>query len=255
IKAALVQMGQRVRVYTPYGELLPGMAYLVRRLLENTANQSFLRAGFVEHVPEEQLLMNPQHASSQWSVVSGQNAIGQQTDGVAGATAGTHLRNGHGQIATGFKNEPVTDFSREANQQKMREALQGVVRQFGATFPLVIGGQKVTTAKTMASVNPSHRKQVVGHTALAEPVHAEQAVSAAAKAFEAWRDAPPETRAACLSAAARLMRQRRFELAAWEVYECGKQCARPMPTSPRRSISANTTRWRCFVWRNHSAAI
>ena len=52
-------LGQRVRVYTPYGQLLPGMAYLVRRLLENTANESFLRASFTEHVPEEQLLMNP----------------------------------------------------------------------------------------------------------------------------------------------------------------------------------------------------
>src|SRR5205807_2642319 len=56
---ALVSLGQRVRVYTPYGELLPGMAYLVRRLLENTSNESFLRASFTEHVPEVQLLMNP----------------------------------------------------------------------------------------------------------------------------------------------------------------------------------------------------
>src|SRR5262249_18434748 len=55
IKDAMVSMGQRVRVYTPYGQLLPGMAYLVRRLLENSANESFLRASFVEHVPEEQL--------------------------------------------------------------------------------------------------------------------------------------------------------------------------------------------------------
>jgi RHH-type proline utilization regulon transcriptional repressor/proline dehydrogenase/delta 1-pyrroline-5-carboxylate dehydrogenase len=59
IKDVLVTMGQRVRVYTPYGELLPGMAYLVRRLLENTANESFLRAGFTEHVPVEVLLRNP----------------------------------------------------------------------------------------------------------------------------------------------------------------------------------------------------
>ncbi len=51
IKAALVDMNQRVRVYAPVGELLPGMAYLVRRLLENTSNESFLRAGFVEHAP------------------------------------------------------------------------------------------------------------------------------------------------------------------------------------------------------------
>ncbi len=59
IKDTLVSLGQRVRVYTPYGQLLPGMAYLVRRLLENTANESFLRASFTEHVPETQLLRNP----------------------------------------------------------------------------------------------------------------------------------------------------------------------------------------------------
>jgi len=58
-KDALAEMGYRIRVYTPYGELLPGMAYLVRRLLENTANDSFLRASSAEHVPEEKLLMNP----------------------------------------------------------------------------------------------------------------------------------------------------------------------------------------------------
>ena len=59
VKAVLAGMGQRVRVYTPYGELLPGMAYLVRRLLENTANESFLRAGFTEGVSPEKLLRNP----------------------------------------------------------------------------------------------------------------------------------------------------------------------------------------------------
>jgi RHH-type proline utilization regulon transcriptional repressor/proline dehydrogenase/delta 1-pyrroline-5-carboxylate dehydrogenase len=59
IKDVLVGLRQRVRVYTPYGELLPGMAYLVRRLLENTANESFLRASFSENVPPEKLLRNP----------------------------------------------------------------------------------------------------------------------------------------------------------------------------------------------------
>jgi RHH-type proline utilization regulon transcriptional repressor/proline dehydrogenase/delta 1-pyrroline-5-carboxylate dehydrogenase len=60
IKETLVALGQSVRVYTPYGQLLPGMAYLVRRLLENTANESFLRASFTDRVPEEQLLRKPQ---------------------------------------------------------------------------------------------------------------------------------------------------------------------------------------------------
>src|SRR5207245_10977469 len=46
IKRALVEMGYRVREYCPIGELLPGMAYLVRRLLQNTSNESFLPGKF-----------------------------------------------------------------------------------------------------------------------------------------------------------------------------------------------------------------
>src|SRR5262249_59150893 len=56
LKTALVQMRQRLRVYSPMGELVPGVAYLVRRLLENTANESFLRQGFLEGIDESVLL-------------------------------------------------------------------------------------------------------------------------------------------------------------------------------------------------------
>src|SRR5438874_13090255 len=80
IKDALVSMGRRVRVYTPYGQLLPGMAYLVRRLLENTANDSFLRASFTEHVPEEQLLMNPLEKAER----NGSNGCGKVSDAGCG---------------------------------------------------------------------------------------------------------------------------------------------------------------------------
>src|SRR5438874_12565554 len=59
IKRALVEMGYRVREYSPVGELLPGMSYLVRRLLENTSNEGFLRAKFSKHVSAGQLLRDP----------------------------------------------------------------------------------------------------------------------------------------------------------------------------------------------------
>ncbi|MBI1291677.1 hypothetical protein GC173_10605 [bacterium] len=59
IKDALRAMGYPVRIYTPCGELLPGMAYLVRRILENTSNESFLRQRFAEGVSEEKLLSDP----------------------------------------------------------------------------------------------------------------------------------------------------------------------------------------------------
>lgn len=58
-KRALVDMGYRVRVYMPYGELIPGMAYLVRRLLENTSNDSFLRTASHDQINEEALLAAP----------------------------------------------------------------------------------------------------------------------------------------------------------------------------------------------------
>lgn len=55
---ALVQKGYRVRMYCPYGDLLPGMSYLIRRLLENTANSSFIRQSS-ENRPVEELLSPP----------------------------------------------------------------------------------------------------------------------------------------------------------------------------------------------------
>jgi len=59
VRKALVKVTKRVRLYCPYGELLPGIAYLVRRLLENTANESFLRQSFAENMDTEKLLEDP----------------------------------------------------------------------------------------------------------------------------------------------------------------------------------------------------
>lgn len=212
-KAALVRLGRRVRVYTPYGQLLPGMAYLVRRLLENTANQSFLRAASVEHVSEDQLLEDPHRPDEP----------PQGADMIATATP---LRRPDQQSPSGvppFRNCPVADFSREENRQAMREALRKVAGLMGRYYPLVIDGQRLRTPRSIDSLNPAHRLQVVGTTACADPEHAEKALATAVKAFPKWRDTPPEQRAAYLFRAAEIMRDRRWELAAWEVYECGKQ--------------------------------
>ena len=59
IKRALVKMGYRVRDYCPIGEVLPGMSYLVRRLLENTSNEGFLKNTFHDHASEGALLRDP----------------------------------------------------------------------------------------------------------------------------------------------------------------------------------------------------
>jgi RHH-type proline utilization regulon transcriptional repressor/proline dehydrogenase/delta 1-pyrroline-5-carboxylate dehydrogenase len=209
VKAALVAMGHRVRVYTPFGQLLPGMAYLVRRLLENTSNESFLRAGFHENAPEEQLLMNP------LETLRRRRATAQSK------SAGTN-GNGHAQPAP-FRNEPLADFSREENRAAMQGALRSITGQLGSTFPIVIAGQKSESGKWIDSHNPANRKQLVGRAAAATVEQARAAVEAAKQAFPAWRDTPAQERARLLFRAADVLRRRRWELAAWEVYETAKQ--------------------------------
>lgn len=213
IKDVFASLGRRVRVYTPYGQLLPGMAYLVRRLLENTANESFLRASFTEHVPEEQLLMNPLQRGKRAPAGNGHN--GRAHDGAPSRPPAT-------PAVPAFKQEALTDFSQAAAREAMRSALEEVRKQLGWNCYPVIDGREVRTAETLESVDPSHQKQVVGRYGRATAEQARQAVESAARAFPAWRDTEPAERAEKLFAAARVMRRRRFELAAWEVYECGK---------------------------------
>ena len=59
MQAAVRRSGLRLRVYAPVGELVPGMAYLVRRLLENTSNESFVRHRYVEDRQLDDLLAPP----------------------------------------------------------------------------------------------------------------------------------------------------------------------------------------------------
>jgi RHH-type proline utilization regulon transcriptional repressor/proline dehydrogenase/delta 1-pyrroline-5-carboxylate dehydrogenase len=212
IKTVLTNMGQRVRVYAPYGQLLPGMAYLVRRLLENTSNESFLRASFADHVPEEVLLMNPTEKEHG----------GKNRPRPSSLPAPHSSPSPHSPLLTPFKNEPLSDFSQAEPRARMTTALQAVAGQFGATYPPIINQQPVATAQFIESVNPSRTAQVLGKTGRASVAQAEQAIAAAKAAFPAWRETPVSERAALLQRIAAGLRARRWELAAWLVYEAGK---------------------------------
>ena len=69
LRAAIVARGYPVRIYTPVGELIPGMAYLVRRILENTSNDSFLRQDFFQERSADELLRQPQLSSPRADLV------------------------------------------------------------------------------------------------------------------------------------------------------------------------------------------
>ena len=86
-----------------------------------------------------------------------------------------------------FHNEPFTDFGIPGNAQAYRDALEQVREQLGRTYPLVIDGEQVSTEATSTSINPAQPDQIVGRFARATVEHANQAVEAAARAFESWR--------------------------------------------------------------------
>ena len=195
-----LERGHRVRIYTPFGELIPGMAYLVRRLLENTSNDSFLRQSFTEHIAVEKLLMKPsRHAAAEPPI--------------------------HDPPKSGFSNEPLTDFSQEANRTAMQEALALVREQFGSEYRLIIDGKSCDSRATLVSRNPSKRSEIIGRVASATADQASDAVDAARRAYPMWCATPVETRAEYLELMAAEMRERRFELAAWVLFETGKPWA------------------------------
>ncbi len=180
LKDAAAQMGLRVREYVPVGEMIPGMAYLVRRLLENTSNESWLKAGFLDNADESMLLASPHGAGDaepdRLQTAPERHALSPSPDGV-----------GDGRP---FMTEPMRDFA-HAHE---RGTFDAAVRASGV--PEVTNDQS--------------------------PQDAERALGAAAEFFPQWRDTDPRVRARVLTEAARIMRERRDELAGVMIKEAGK---------------------------------
>ena len=201
LKVSLLKMGHRVREYCAIGELLPGMAYLVRRLLENTSNEGFLRIKNMGEATKEQLLGNPAAA-------------------IAAAPEPLARRP---LPAGAFVNAANTDFSLAANREKQRVALQHYESaQLGKKWPLVINGRKISDRPFLPSVNPARPSQVVGYWAKGTVQDADDAVAAAVAYFPKWRSTPVAERAAILLRAADLMESRRLEINALLILEAGK---------------------------------
>jgi 1-pyrroline-5-carboxylate dehydrogenase len=124
-----------------------------------------------------------------------------------------------------YKNEPYLDWTDESNQKAMRAVLKEVENSLGKSYPAIIGGKPVETDEEIISVNPSNPSQVVGRVARATEREADMALEAATKTFDSWSRTEPEARARILLRAAAIMRRRKFEMLAWEVYEGGKPWA------------------------------
>jgi RHH-type proline utilization regulon transcriptional repressor/proline dehydrogenase/delta 1-pyrroline-5-carboxylate dehydrogenase len=201
LKLSLLKMGHRVREYCAIGELLPGMAYLVRRLLENTSNEGFLRIKNMGEATKEQLLGNPVNA-----IAAAPEPLARKPRAVGS-----------------FVNAANTDFSLAANREKQRSALQHYeATQLGRKWPVIINGKRITDRPYLPSLNPARPAQIVGYWAKGTVQDAEAAVAASVAYFPKWRATPVDERAKILERAAGLMESRRFEINSLLILEAGK---------------------------------
>ncbi|HEY6839036.1 MAG TPA: bifunctional proline dehydrogenase/L-glutamate gamma-semialdehyde dehydrogenase, partial [Geobacteraceae bacterium] len=196
VKHAVQRLGFPLRDYVPVGPLIPGMAYLVRRLLENTSNEGFLRRTFVERAEKVSLLAEPPLPPP---------AAEPKQEGLAP-----------------FANEPALDLSRPEVREECRAAIETVRGKLDGRYPALIAGREGGREAAVVSVNPARPSEVVGSVAAVSREEAAEAVAAARRAQAAWGGREPAERAAVLFRAADIARSRRRELMAWQVFETGK---------------------------------
>src|SRR5512138_601310 len=102
--------------------------------------------------------------------------------------------NGGSPMPTPFKNEPVLDFSQEANRKKQLEAIALVQSQLGREYELIIGNERLKSGKTFRSINPSRKSEVIGIFQSASQEQTVYAINIASQAFESWKRVPPQER-------------------------------------------------------------
>ncbi|HEX8805013.1 MAG TPA: proline dehydrogenase family protein, partial [Acidimicrobiales bacterium] len=131
VHAAIRRLGLRLRVYAPVGELVPGMAYLVRRLLENTSNESFVRHRFAEGRDLDELVATPE--------------VGELPPPTGAAR---RPATDPGDPAP-YAPEPVAEWRRPAARAAFSVAVNRAEASLGATVPALVAGERVTRGDTI----------------------------------------------------------------------------------------------------------
>ncbi len=198
-REAVKSLGQRVRLYCPVGELLPGMAYLVRRLLENTANQSFLR---LTH-----------HDAQDWKALFAVPAYHPDDTNTATPSA---------VPAAEFTSEPLLDYAIDAHRQGMHNAIDKLERALPLKVPVVINGKPVSGRLSHARTSPNRTSQTVAEISYAQVDDVDHAVSSALAAYPSWSTRETLERATLLNKLAQAIKSSRHELSALMAYEVGK---------------------------------
>jgi len=205
LKSRLAAMGFCIRVYVPFGDTVPGMAYLVRRLLENSSNESLFLRGSVTSRNSTVL-----EAPNKQTGLDVDSAFNDDTP-IADATNPQE-----------FINEPLRQFIDPNERICFAQTVDRVRNQLGREYPIVIDGKAIDSKCYINSVNPAHPEESVGRVAKADLKHAELAYAGAKRMLKDWSNTSVKQRTAILLKAAAALRKRRDEFAAWEIFEAGK---------------------------------
>lgn len=206
-KKAVADMGYRVREYAPVGELLPGMAYLVRRLLENTSNEGFLRVKFMKPNEAMDFLKKP---------VADKNASGQNSNIKPSEKKESTVS------LSSFVNESLLDFSRDDHRRRLEPAFRALRQKLPLTVDPMIDGQSVDGTPVYQSANPCDTREVITKFTMAHQYHADQALAACRMARRSWSQFAPERRVEIIKKVADILAGQRDELIAVIVLETSK---------------------------------
>ena len=193
LKQALLDMRQHLRIYVPYGRTLPGMAYLVRRLLENSSGESILDIGL-------------------------QSQLATVNLGKPGFCDEPERSTGTGT----FTNTSLLRLVEPAEQQQFQAAIEDERARLGQHYPLIINGETVNSDASIRSINPAQADELIGTVGAADQHLADRALAAALAAFDGWSATPASERARHLRHVADSLLQQRCQFAALQVLEAGK---------------------------------
>ncbi len=200
------KLDRACRIYAPVGSHETLLAYLVRRLLENGANSSFVNRIVDPAVSIESLVVDPV-------------ALAEKGNGAPHASIPLPAA-----LLPGRRNSAGADLADDAALAELASGLAAASVPRTAV-PVVAFPLDHASAASSAIQNPANRDEVVGAVVEATANDVVRAVGVAADAGRAWSDASPAARAACLERAADLLEAERATFFALAMREAGKTLA------------------------------
>ncbi len=206
------------------------IAYLVRRLDENTAEDNFLRHvfGLEPGLPEweherDRFLAAFERLDELPDAPRRTQDRGTETGGAAGPSPAPT------GAAAPFANEPDTDWSLAANQEWIGRVRAGWRRRPPETVPLQIAGELVAGATESEGRDRSHPGRVAYRHALADLVQVSRALDGARAAQTAWAARPEAERRRLIDGAAAVLARRRGDLIGAMIVDGAKAVAEADP--------------------------